>query len=289
MATKPATTPTPMQTPAPADQPAAAPSPARDIHTAILAVMGEVGYVTKSRTPNLTYSFAGEAALIAALRPAMVDHGIYMMVLQVAEIRRETYTTRSGTPMLNTFVNAVIRFTHAPSGTWIDVMATGEGSDTGDKSANKAMTGAYKYALRQTFCIETGDDPDKYPSDERAGYQPQPARAPAPAAAPSVTQLPIDSTTPAPMPAAPDNRIWTVAQKNALIEAGLAQNDFGAKGMLGLSNLPANATVEQVVTWGTIYRGERMNPDGSQKLPAAEAAKIANQQNIMKELGYGSK
>jgi hypothetical protein len=40
----------------------------------------------------------------------------------------------------------------------------------GDKATAKAMTGAYKYALRQTFCIETGDDPDKDPSvdQERA-------------------------------------------------------------------------------------------------------------------------
>ena len=32
--------------------------------------------------------------------------------------------------------------------------------DVGDKSANKAATGLLKYALRQTFLIETGDDPD---------------------------------------------------------------------------------------------------------------------------------
>jgi hypothetical protein len=56
-------------------------------------------------------------------------------------------------------LDAIIRFTHAASGTFIEVMSSGEGSDTRDKASNKALTGAYKYAIRRTFCIETGDDP----------------------------------------------------------------------------------------------------------------------------------
>lgn len=136
------------------------------IHEAINAVMQEVGYVKKSRSAGVNYSFAGESALIAALRPAMVEHGIYMHVAKIESVTRENITTKSGAQMVNTLISAVVRFTHATSGTSIDSAATGEGFDSGDKSANKAMTGLYKYALRQTFCIETGDDPDKQ-SDER--------------------------------------------------------------------------------------------------------------------------
>ena len=136
------------------------------IHEAINKVMDEVGYVKKSKAANLNYSFAGEAALIAALRPAMVENGIYMSVSKVHNITRENYTTAKGTAMVNTVIHATVKFTHI-SGESIEVDAVGEGSDSGDKSANKAMTGLYKYALRQTFCIETGDDPDKYASEER--------------------------------------------------------------------------------------------------------------------------
>lgn len=136
------------------------------IHEAINKVMDEVGYVKKSKAANLNYSFAGEAALIAALRPAMVENGIYMSVSKVNNITRENYTTAKGTAMVNTVIHATVKFTHT-SGESIEVDAVGEGSDSGDKSANKAMTGLYKYALRQTFCIETGDDPDKYASEER--------------------------------------------------------------------------------------------------------------------------
>lgn len=136
------------------------------IHEAINKVMDEVGYVKKSRAQNLNYSFAGEAALIAALRPSMVEHGLYMSIAKIHNITRENYTTAKGTAMVNTVIHATVNFTHV-SGESIEVDAVGEGSDSGDKSANKAMTGLYKYALRQTFCIETGDDPDKFANEER--------------------------------------------------------------------------------------------------------------------------
>lgn len=138
-----------------------------NIHQAINTIMNEVGYVKKSRSAGVNYSFAGEAALISALRPSMVENGVYMHVLEIKNITRENTTTKNGTQMTNTLISATIRFTHAPSGTSIDVAATGEGFDSGDKSANKAMTGLYKYAMRQTFCIETGDDPDKFASPEQ--------------------------------------------------------------------------------------------------------------------------
>lgn len=138
----------------------------KSIHEAINAVMGEVGYVQKQRGANLTYTFAGEAALIQAIRPSMVEHGIYPSVQKIYTISREPYTTAKGTQMTNTVIHGVVRFAHV-TGSFVDVEACGEGSDSGDKSANKAMTGLYKYAMRQTFCIETGDDPDKDASEER--------------------------------------------------------------------------------------------------------------------------
>ena len=139
----------------------------KTIHEAINAVMDEVGYVKKSKAANLNYSFAGEAALISAIRPSMVEHGIYMSVNEIISINRENYTTAKGTAMVNTVIHAMVKFTNR-AGDSVAVAAVGEGSDSGDKSANKAMTGLYKYALRQTFCIETGDDPDKYASEDRA-------------------------------------------------------------------------------------------------------------------------
>ena len=136
------------------------------IYEAINAIMQEVGYVQKQKGANLNYTFASETALIQALRPVMIKHGVVAHVLLHNNLTREEYATKSGTRMTNSVIEGVVRFAHT-DGSYIDVSASGEGSDSGDKSVNKAQTGLLKYALRQTFLIETGDDPDKDPSEER--------------------------------------------------------------------------------------------------------------------------
>ena len=150
-----------------------------NIYTAIVAIMNSVGYIKKIKVGALNYSYAGEAALIAAIRPEMVDNNVIMTVHKINSTIRETYQTSNGKNMNSTYITGTIRFTHAPSGTSIDVESVGEGSDVGDKSSPKALTGMYKYALRQTFCIETGDDPDNFASEQQernTKQQAQPAK-----------------------------------------------------------------------------------------------------------------
>ncbi len=131
-----------------------------DIYQALNAVMGQVGYVQKTDGGGLRYSFVGEAELIKAIRPAFVEHGIVVHPSTMTNVITDSYTTKNGAVMNRTIASMVYRFAHAPSGTFIDVAVNGEGADGGDKSSNKALTGAFKYALRQTLMIETGDDPD---------------------------------------------------------------------------------------------------------------------------------
>jgi hypothetical protein len=145
------------------------------IQKAIWAIMCEISYVQKQKSPNLNYSFAGEAALIRALRPYMEKYGVIMSVIEQKDLSFEAYQSRSGVPMNRTRLLSTVRFYHAPSATFIDVSAPGEGADMGDKSGNKANTCAYKYALCQTFVIETGDDPDEDAS-ERSQRANQPER-----------------------------------------------------------------------------------------------------------------
>jgi hypothetical protein len=67
---------------------------------------------------------------------------------------------------------------HAPSGQSHPVVVVGEGMDVGDKSGNKCMTAARKYAMIMAFNIETGLDPDDTPSQEQErvpAAKPQPA------------------------------------------------------------------------------------------------------------------
>lgn len=75
-----------------------------------------------------------------------------------------------------------------------------------------------------------------------------------------------------------DARMWSVAQKQVLIDNHLAENDFAAKGMLGLSNLPNDATEAEILKWGKIYRTVRdsIDPETGKKYLAPVAANHAN-------------
>jgi hypothetical protein len=159
-----------------------------------LEVMAAVPYVQKQHGQGLGYTFAGEAAFIDKLHPAMVAAGLTIAPEGMELVHQEVYTTAKGSKMNRVVVRATYRLTHAGSGESEILQTFGEGADSGDKSVNKAMTGAYKYALRQAFLIETGNDPDEVPSDQQqratrgrpttpAAPPPHAAKAPAPAKA----------------------------------------------------------------------------------------------------------
>lgn len=142
-----------------------------NIYEAMAAAYTECGYVQKKKAADLNYRFAGERAMIEEIRPAMVRHGIFVYPHCVREVKRETYTTSRGSTMNLVGLVVTYRFAHESGEHDIVVEAYGEGADVGDKAAPKAMTGAFKYALRQAFCIETGDDPD---NDSSAHQERQP-------------------------------------------------------------------------------------------------------------------
>jgi hypothetical protein len=129
-------------------------------------------YVQKHKTAGLTYSFAGEADLIASLRPTMLCHGLSVAPVKVTVLEQGRYQTVKGSLLNHVLVAVVYRLTHAASGEAEECEVLGEASDAGDKAAPKAMTGAMKYFLRQTFLIETGNDPDRSASDAQEAAVP---------------------------------------------------------------------------------------------------------------------
>lgn len=133
------------------------------LREAQLAVMEDVGYVQKLGkvgTGKFGYTYAGEKELIAQLRPSMVTHGVVMYPVKSDVYETESYTTEKGSRVSIVLGTRVFRFEHVHSGDYTDVEVFAEASDRGDKRASKAMTLAKKYALREFFLIETGDDPD---------------------------------------------------------------------------------------------------------------------------------
>lgn len=143
----------------------------KNIGEALLAVYKEVGYVQKKgRNQAQSYNYAGEKDFIEALRPAMIENGIIVYPSGVAD--KQVVEIRKGDKVnINVTATYCFTFVHVSSNTIIQAQVSGEGSDPLDKGSYKAMTGAYKYALRQTFMIETGNDPEKHEEVAEASFK----------------------------------------------------------------------------------------------------------------------
>jgi hypothetical protein len=151
------------------------------LHQAKLAVMRAVSYIQKKQPDKsvpggLRYSYASEEAIVQAIHDACLEAGLVVTPIKVKMKHLAVFTTNKGTPMNHAILLIRYRLTHAATGQSEEGEATGEAMDTGDKACNKATTGAFKYFLRQTFVIPTGDDPDAFDSRgmERQTDVPQP-------------------------------------------------------------------------------------------------------------------
>ena len=129
-------------------------------------VMADVGYVHKKDENKFQkYKYAGEAALLATLRPAMVKHGLVLL----PSIQKVSPIDEYG----NTHVIIDYTLTHISGAVWPHPLsAAGCGNDrnskggVGDKGLYKAITGANKYMLFKLFQLETGDDAEKADNQE---------------------------------------------------------------------------------------------------------------------------
>jgi hypothetical protein len=77
------------------------------------------------------------------------------VVPRIVEIVREEKATKSGGVITYTTVTGEYDFCSAEDGSKITARTYGEGMDTSDKSTNKAMSAALKYAIIQTLSIPT--------------------------------------------------------------------------------------------------------------------------------------
>lgn len=126
----------------------------------IAEVMKKVDYLQKDGQvayKATRYSYLSEEKITTEIRKAMLEVGLVIYPNRMEVVAK----TERMASILITY-----RLQDVDSGDFIEVQALGEGMDAGDKAIYKAMTGAFKYAQRQTFMIPTGDDPDKVSSDE---------------------------------------------------------------------------------------------------------------------------
>lgn len=128
--------------------------------------MSQTGYVQKKqKNKEQHYNFASEGDFIAEVRPLMVEAKLICYPLKVFSYPSRTPSEKQ--VLING--TATYRFEDVEDGSFIDIEVPYSGADSTDKAPYKAMTGARKYALRQAFLIETGDDPEK---DEKPSPEP---------------------------------------------------------------------------------------------------------------------
>ena len=131
------------------------------IHRAMIEVMREVGAIGKDqRNTQQGFNYRGIDDIYNVLNPILAKHGVYMTSEIVSKTREERVTKNGG---VLAFTCLLIRYRFiALDGSTVHTEVEGEGMDSGDKSSNKAMAVAHKYALLQAFCIPTKEsvDPD---------------------------------------------------------------------------------------------------------------------------------
>ena len=148
-----------------------------NIYKAISAVMDDVGAVGKNNTNQIQkYKFRGIDDVMNALHPAMVKHHVFVAPEVLEETREERQTGKGGL-LIYSVVKVKYTF-YTDDGSSVESVVIGEAMDSGDKSMNKAMSAAFKYACFQTFCIPTEemrdseeDSPEPTPKRQRQAKQ----------------------------------------------------------------------------------------------------------------------
>lgn len=142
------------------------------IYEAICGVMEDVGAVKKTdRNEFDKYMYRGIDAVMNALQPAMIKHHVFVTP-EVVEQTREDRIGKNGSPLIYSVTKVKYTF-YTDDGSNVSALVIGEAMDRGDKSMNKAMSAAFKYACFQTFCIPTEEMIDSEKDSPEVAESPQ--------------------------------------------------------------------------------------------------------------------
>lgn len=132
-----------------------------NIYEAIADIMKEGCAIGKSKfNPQQKFNYRGIDDVMNTFQPLLSQRGIFL-VPEVLEHHREERTTKNGGNLIYSVLKVKYTF-FATDGSSVSAVVIGEGMDSADKSSNKAMAAAMKYAMFQVFCIPTEEmkDPD---------------------------------------------------------------------------------------------------------------------------------
>jgi hypothetical protein len=220
------------------------------IYSRIAACIAEVEAVGKDhRNQSQGYSFRAIDDFYDALQPVLAKNKVFITPT-ILEHKREERTTKNGGVMMTTLAHVRFRV-WTEDGSFIEADALGEGSDSGDKSANKSAAQALKYLFMQVFCVRVkGESID--PEQHSPAYEPKRAPTPTPRPAPKpapqanverrdtaigahmepATRLAAAPADVLPAKATEKTREWALAQLEAQVGLVAVGDFFASKGWI---------------------------------------------------------
>lgn len=132
----------------------------KTIYKNIIACLKDIKAIGKNSKNKIQgFMYRGIDDVMNELNPILSKNNVFIVPTILESTREEKLTAKGGT-LIYTLLKVKYTF-YAEDGSNIECIVIGEAMDSGDKSTNKAMSIAMKYALFQVFCIPTEDDPDK--------------------------------------------------------------------------------------------------------------------------------
>lgn len=132
--------------------------------------LAQVGISKSRENKEQGYRFRGIDDFMNTLSPILVESGLVILPDYSAAKYEHTGETKSGTKWFSTFVDAAFTLVSVEDGSSTVVKVRGEGRDNADKSANKAMSAAYKAMAAQVFCIPFGAMLDSEEENESGSF-----------------------------------------------------------------------------------------------------------------------
>ena len=130
------------------------------IYEKLSAIWGAIQYMQKDyhlKFGSTNYKALSEEKVTSIMREQMVKQGLVVFPIEMTSSRQGQIS----------HVDVKYRIVNVENPEeYIEVVSCGDGADTQDKGAGKAMTYAYKYMWLRVFGIPTGEDPDKITSAE---------------------------------------------------------------------------------------------------------------------------
>jgi hypothetical protein len=134
----------------------------KNVYQLIAAVSQEIAETGISKDRNNSqqgYKFRSIDDVYNKLSPILARAGLVILPRVISRELVER-TTVKGSILFYTTVQVEFDFISSHDGSKHTISVFGEAMDSGDKSTNKAMSAAYKYAAFQSFCIPTEGDND---------------------------------------------------------------------------------------------------------------------------------